>query len=166
MAKDRTYEIDLGALHEGRNEFDYRITKEFFEHKENDDILGADIDVTLDIDKRHGSYRMEFGFEGELQVACDRCLEAVTVPVDTDYETVVRHGEEYAETDDVITIPQSRNRYDVSGLIYDTLLLAVPLRCVHAEGECNAEMQAMLRQHNGDEENPEEQENDSDGDNE
>ena len=145
---DKTYVIDLLSLKEGKvAEFDYHIGREFFEEKENSDILGADVDVSLDVEKRHNAYKLEFTMEGMLEVPCDRCLEPVKVPIDATYDLIVRHGEDFDDSaDDLLVIPENETHLDVSGMIYDTLLLEIPLRCVHAEGECNPEMTEKIRQ--------------------
>lgn len=142
--------MDLVTLKAGQvYEYDYHIGKEFFELKENDEILGCDVDVHLSVEKRHETYILEFDLAGDLEVPCDRCLDPVTLPVDEVYDIAVRHGEEYDDSsDDVLVIPEGWTRLDVSGLIYDTLMLTIPLRCVHAEGECNRDMQAALHEHN------------------
>lgn len=145
MAKDNTYEIDLASLKEGSSEFDFRISKEFFEKMENSDILDADVDVHLDINKRHGGYELKFATEGTLTVPCDRCLDPLQIPADADYDLVIRYGEEYDDSkDNLLVLPYSRTRFDVAPVIYDTLMLTIPLRCVHPDGECNPEMTARL----------------------
>lgn len=151
LAKDRTYDVDLAGLKEGAvEEFDFRIGKEFFEKMENDTILGSDVDVHLDVEKRHGSYSLKFDTEGTLEVPCDRCLEAVTIPADAEYDLVVKYGEEFDDsTDNVLVLPYSQTSLDVAPIIYDTLMLTIPLRCVHEEGECNPEMTGILSEHNG-----------------
>ena len=142
LAADKKYEIDLVSLKEGHPvEYAYKIGKEFFESKGYADILAADVDVVLSVEKRHGGYMFEFDLDGTLTVACDRCLEPVTLPVATSYDIMVRHGEDYDDSrDDVLVIPESWTRLDVSGIIYDTLLLELPVRAVHPDGEYNPEM--------------------------
>ena len=146
MEKDKTFEIDLVQLKEGKiYEHDYHIGRSFFEDTENHDVSDSDVDVHLQIEKRHDAYVLEFDFAGTLYVPCDRCLEAVSVPVDEIYDLMVRHGEEYDDShDDLLIIPENQTRLDVAPMIYDTLLLAIPLRCVHPDGECNSEMQQAL----------------------
>ena len=138
--------IDLLELKEGKPlEFDWRIGKEFFEEKDNSEILASDVKVSLLVEKRHAGYMLEFDFVGSLEVACDRCLDPVKIPIDTTYDLMVRHGEEYDDShDDLLVIPDRQTSLDVSGLIYDTLLLEIPLQRVHAEGGCNPEMLERL----------------------
>ena len=139
---NKEFDIDLLSIKEGKPfEKEYRIERDFFETRDNVDILGADVDVVLHIEKRHGGYRLEFDLAGDLEVPCDRCLEPVKIPVDTTYDIMVRHGEEFDDSrDDLLIIPENQTSIDVSGLINDTLLLEIPLRHVHPEGECNADM--------------------------
>lgn len=157
MARKDTYEINLVALHEGVTEFDFKIGDEFFNPEDSGRVLGADVDVHLKVSKRPESYRLEFAFDGELRAACDRCLDAVPLEVSEDYAAVVRHGEDYdtAETgegDELMIIPESATSLDVAPIIRDTLLLIIPMRCVHPEGECNEEMTSRLREHSDPEE--------------
>jgi uncharacterized metal-binding protein YceD (DUF177 family) len=159
LGKLKEYDVDLASLTEGHHEEDYHIGKEFFELMDNTEIQGADVDVHMDIEKRHGSYECRFHCEGTMEVPCDRCLDPVSHEVDTDYDVVVRYGEEYDDSgDNLLILPYSANRLNVAGIIYDTLLLTIPLRCVHAEGECNPEMAEALREHNSSADYDEEEE--------
>ena len=149
--RDRKYEIDLISLKEGEvYEYDYQIGKEFFEARENEDILDSDISVHLTVKRQRDIYFLGFECDGTLSVACDRCLDPVELETSADYDVKVRHGEEYDDSnDDLLIIPERWTRLDVSGLIYDTILLTIPLRCVHPAGECNREMSETLRAHEG-----------------
>ena len=46
-------------------------------------------------------------------------------------------------------IPYSNTSLNVSYMLYDTLLLTVPLRHVHPQGKCNRQMLEALRKHRG-----------------
>ena len=137
------------SLREGQsNEYSYHIGNEFFADRGADIVIDADVAVHLDITARRGMYLLQFDFVGRLDVPCDRCLQPVAVDVDTEYDLTVRHGEELDDSsDEVLVIPESWSRLDVAPMIYDTLLLSIPLRCVHAEGGCDSEMAAALRDH-------------------
>ena len=41
-------------------------------------------------------------------------------------------------------VPADTHDFDVSSLIYEYIILAVPLHRVHPEGECNPEVIALL----------------------
>ncbi len=70
--------------------------------------------------------------------------------IDDYYDVTVRYGEEYDEKDDTIIIPESDVDFDLSPMIADTILLSIPLRHVHPEGECNPEMEKIMKEHSSD----------------
>ena len=132
----------------GEQEFTYHLDKQFFEKMECDAVRDADLDLRLSVDRRADLYEMKFHIDGTVTVACDRCLDDLKVPVSTIYEIAVRYGEEYNdEADDLLIIPESDSYFDVAPIAYDTVMLALPITCVHADGECNAAMSEILGHH-------------------
>lgn len=153
MKKKSTYEIELPALKEGSNEFDFKVGKELFELMDNNDILSADVDVRLEIRRRGDMYDCHFEMDGELIVPCDRCLDPMPVEVGADYDIVVRYGEEFDDSsDELLILPYNRTTLDVAPMIYDTLMLSIPLRCVHEDGGCNPEISRYLSDSSNEEE--------------
>lgn len=141
------YSLPLATIPEGEYEREFRCDTEFFRAMEND-VISGDVSVHLDLTRRGDSYRCLFSFEGKLEIPCDRCLSPMDFPVDTEYPLTIRYGEEYNdETDGVIVVPESTRDFDLSGILYDTILLTLPLRLVHPEGECDAEMEEIIRSH-------------------
>ena len=81
------------------------------------------------------------------------------LPVDTSYHLTVKYGEHYDDAaDDTLIIPYSDSYLNVAYMLYDTIMLTVPLRHVHAPGQCNKAMAAVLHRHNAgtDADDPEE----------
>ena len=108
----------------GTTEFDRQIGKEFFESFGNPDILEAALSVFCDI-VRHGvTVDVECSIEGSVTVPCDRCLEPLEIPVETEFT------ETYAPEEDVLDFNQD---------VYDYVCTALPLQRVHEEGKCNPE---------------------------
>lgn len=149
MGKFSAYKVDLASKTDGHYEQDFVIGKDFFENMENQDIMTADVKVHMDMDKRHDAYECRFHCQGLLQVPCDRCLDPVDIPVDTVYEVTVKYGDDYNDDDGLLVIPYSNTSLNVSYMLYDTLLLTVPLRHVHPQGKCNRQMLEALRKHRG-----------------
>ena len=48
------------------------------------------------------------------------------------------------ETDDVAVVDPDSHDFDVSTLIYEYIILAIPMHRVHPEGQCNPEVIALL----------------------
>lgn len=148
MGKNSQYDLCLASLPEGRFVQDFKCDTSLFRMMENEDVTAACVDVRMTVDYRNECYELTFACHGSLAVPCDRCLDDVEVPVDTEYRMTVRYGEDYDDSrDDLLVLPQSQTHLDVAPVIYTTLALCIPLHKVHAEGGCNPEMMARLGEH-------------------
>ncbi len=88
--------------------------------------------------------------KGMLQIPCDRCLDPLDHEVDTEYHVIVKYGENYDDgADNLLVIPYSNSYLNVAYILYDTILLTIPLRHVHPMGKCNRAMAAVLSRHKG-----------------
>lgn len=150
MGKFTAYKVNLAGKSDGHYEQDFEIGKEFFENMENNDILTADIRVHLDMDKRNDAYYCVFRCKGMLQIPCDRCLDPMDHEVDTEYRVTVKYGDSYDDgADNLLVIPYSNQYLNVAYMLYDTILLTIPIRHVHPQGKCNRAMLEALRKHRG-----------------
>lgn len=148
MGKFTEYKLPLKSLPEGSHEFSYRLGKTFFTNMENTDVHDADLLVTLQVTHKADLYDLDFHIEGTVTLICDRCLDNLEIPVDTSYRIGVRYGDDYDDSsDDLLIIPMSDNYLNVAYMIYDTAVLAIPMRHVHPLGKCNRQMSAMLKKH-------------------
>ena len=141
----------------GLNNFEFALTKQFFANMENSEVRDADLAVNLRVDNAGEYYDFDFKVSGTLTIICDRCLDDLVIPVDTDYHLVVKYGEEYNdESDEVLEIPESDSFINVAYMLYDTAMLAIPIKHVHPAGKCNRAMSQILRQHRAAEEGEDE----------
>jgi len=148
MGKFTDYKLMLKSLPEGKHTFEYHLDKQFFTNMENADVRDADVKVTLDVDYRGDAYALAFRLTGTLTVPCDRCLDDLLLDIDTEYGLTVKYGEEYDDdSDTLLIIPESDNYLNVAYMIYDTAVLAIPPRHVHAQGKCNRAMSALNKKY-------------------
>ena len=132
----------------GSHAFEYHLGKEFFVNMESSDIRDANISVKLSVTHNSGIYDLNFKFLGEITLLCDRCLDDMKHPVDTDYHIVVKYGDKYCDdSDEVLEIPESDNYLNVAYMIFDTVSLSIPIKHVHPAGQCNKAMSELLRNH-------------------
>ena len=148
MGKFSAYKLPLKSLGVGSHRFEYRLGKQFFVDMESADVRDADITVALDVQYNGDFYVLDFKISGEVVIMCDRCLDDLHHPIDADYHIVVKYGDDYNDdSDEVLEIPESDATLNVSYMIYDTVVLAIPMKHVHPAGKCNRQMSAMLRKH-------------------
>lgn len=148
VGKYSQYKVQLASKADGKYEQDFVCDTEFFKNMENADIISSDVAVHLDLVKKNEAYDFTFTFKGNLQIPCDRCLDPLDHEVDTTYHITVKYGESYDDvSDDLLVIPESDAYLNVAYMLYDTILLTIPLRHVHPLGKCNRAMAAALHKH-------------------
>lgn len=93
-------------------------------------------------------FEMNFTLEGTVIVPCDRCLDDMELPIETNNRLVVKFGREYAEeSDEVVVIPEDEGAINVAWFLYEFIALAIPMKHVHAPGKCNKAMSSKLKKH-------------------
>ena len=139
------FTIPLNGLATGKNEFFIHVGKEFFSSFDNEEILNADLQVRILVEKSGRYVGVDCDIEGDVTVECDRCLEPLEMPIDTQVRLSVKFGEEEvseigSENErEVIFVKEDDAELDMSQVIYDYACLALPMQRVHKEGECDPE---------------------------
>ena len=65
--------------------------------------------------------------------------------IDTSQHIVVKLGDQYEEvSDEEIIVPHHSPSLDCADLIYDLIVLSLPISRMHPEGECAEDMQTIL----------------------
>ena len=149
MGKFTAYKLPLKSLTKGTHTFDFHLDKQFFANMENTDVRDADINVHLTVDYNGDVYALAFNLTGEVLLQlCDRCLDDLHLPIETGYNITVKYGDDYNDdSDTLLEIPESDNFLNVAYMIYDTVVLAIPIKHVHPLGKCNRQMSAILKKH-------------------
>lgn len=141
-------------------QFNYVVDDAFFQQREGGEIRGGNVDVKLEVEHKGDFFDLTFWMEGKIITACDRCLDDLVLDVDTDYHVALKYAAETnADNDEVIEVAESERYYDLTDIIYDTIALTIPMKHVHADGECNEAMVAELQKHSRQAETEEVKEN-------
>lgn len=144
----------------GTQQFNYVVDDAFFQQREEGEIRGGNVDVKLEVEHKGDFFDLTFWMEGKIITACDRCLDDLVLDVDTDYHVALKYAAETnADNDEVIEVAESERYYDLTDIIYDTIALTIPMKHVHADGECNEAMVAELQKHSRQAETEEVKEN-------
>lgn len=136
--------IDLKGLHEGVNVFESDLDDEFFEALDSQEVHGGQLHVSLSIRKTSGFYDLTSHISGIVSVACDLCLDDMEQAVESDNRLVVKLGSEDSIEDDVVAVDENEGILDMSWLVYEFIMLSIPIKHVHAPGKCNPAMTEML----------------------
>lgn len=142
MSSENEYVIQFSGLKLGLHSFDFEIGKEFFESFEYSDIQECKVKVDMSMEKSSTMMVLLFDVNGNINNPCDRCLEEVELPIEGNYRQVVKFSdfEEESQDDEIIILPSAEYEIDVKKLIYDFIMLSIPLKRAHEEGECDEEL--------------------------
>ncbi len=140
--------IDLYDKSLAGRTFDYELDDAFF--RQTGGLIDRGSVRTRVTCERAAGGRYEFAVQsaGTVTVPCDRCLGDVDVPVDCTDRLTVRLGGGYADDGEVLTVPERDGRLDLSFPVYEFIVLGMPLRRVHEEGQCDEDMLRRMRENN------------------
>ena len=89
-------------------------------------------------------FELDFHIGGQITIPCDLCLDDMPLDVVSDNRLVAKFGEESAEEDDLVTVSEDEGILDVAWFVYESIVLSIPIRHVHAPGKCNPAMMKVL----------------------
>ena len=148
MGKFELYTIDLKNLTPGTHEFEYLLEDKFFVDIDGNEVHKGHVHVQLAVKKSSVAFELNFQIAGTVIIPCDRCLDDMELPIETQDKLIVKFGKEYAEeSDEIVIVPEEEGTINVAWFLYEFIALAIPIKHVHAAGKCNKAMAAKLRQH-------------------
>jgi uncharacterized metal-binding protein YceD (DUF177 family) len=149
LGKFKLYDIDLKNLTPGIHEYDFLLENKFFIDIDGDQVQKGKVNVHLTVNATASMiYEMNFQIDGVVMVPCDRCLDDMEVPINTNNRLVVKFGNEYAEeSDEVVIVPEEEGSINIAWFLYEFIALAIPMKHVHAPGKCNKAMTSKLKRH-------------------
>ena len=156
MCSLEQFKIDLKNQKDEVRTLDFDLDDWFFNALDGSEVKQGALHVSVSIRKMTGFYELLFHTEGTVTVTCDRCLDDMSQPIETDNRLIVKLGAAYSEEDDVMTVAEDEGILDTSWLIYEFIVLAIPIKHVHAPGKCNPAMTKALEELSADRSSDEE----------
>lgn len=142
----KNFAIPFRGLKLGDHHFEYVIGEKFFDCIEYSEIKKGNVSVEIEMNKQDRMLIFEFSINGTVEVVCDRCLSLFDFHVSGNETFYVKIGEEWLEeSDDVLIIPESEHEFNISQLIYEYIMLMLPIQRIHPDDEngnstCDPEM--------------------------
>ena len=130
MDKFRNYDVVFSGLKNRKHEFRFEIDKEFFQLFDTEQEF-TDPKIVADVYMDKHSTFLEFviATKGTVRLICDITNDPFDHPIENDIKVLVNFGEEYDDSDeDVITIPTNDHAFNVSQLIYEDVMLSIPMK--------------------------------------
>ncbi|MGB2341212.1 MAG: YceD family protein [Flavobacteriaceae bacterium] len=132
MERKSEFMLPFVGLKEGVHHFKYDIENTFFKAYDFNDFFDAKIKVDLTFDKKATLMNLNFKAVGSVEVACDVSNEHFDFPIDTNYDWIIKFGDDYNnDNDEILIIPHGTYQIDVAQPIYEMIVLAIPLKIIH-----------------------------------
>ena len=151
------YIIPYKNLENGGYIFDYKIDREFFEKIETSEVNDGYLEMRIQMQKITSSLILEYEMKGQVSVQCDRCLDYFSTRLSFTGKAKVVFEENLEEVDketDLIYLSPEAEELDLSGFIYESILVNLPVQKFHPDDEkgrstCNKKMLDLLKNHSG-----------------
>ncbi len=128
----KEFTIPFVGLKIGIHQFNFELKKAFFNHFEYDEFNDATIDLEVQLDKKSTFLEFTLTYNGSVNVACDVTNEPYNQPLLGNYRFVVNFGEEYNDdNEDLLIIPHGSYEVNIQQFVYESIVLAMPLRRIH-----------------------------------
>lgn len=161
MGKFDAYKINLINMKADIAKYEFQLDNTFFAHIDGPEIQKGNLKATVEVKKKAQSFEFTFHCEGFVIVQCDRCLDEMEQPIETNDKLKVKFGDKFAdEGEDTVIIPQAEGEINIAWYLYEFVALAVPMKHVHPAGKCNRDMAGRLKKHLVTDEEGEEDNND------
>ncbi len=130
MDKLRNYDVSFSGLKIGKHEFRFEIDKTFFQLFDTEqEFTNPRIEVHVSLDKHTTFLEFEIRIKGLVELVCDITNDNFDYPIENEIKILVNFGEEYDDSnEDVITIPSTDHAFNVAHLIYENVMLSIPMK--------------------------------------
>ena len=146
MGSEKDFEIKFSGLKLGLHQFDFQLSKQFFELFDFSDFEESKLHVHVNMEKKSNSLELDFTLNGTVKVPCDVTNELFDLPLDGKLSLVVKYGEEFNdEHETILILPYDEHSVNISQYLYELAVLSVPLRKIHPDVESGKKGSEILK---------------------
>ncbi|MET3035168.1 DUF177 domain-containing protein [Chryseobacterium sp. NRRL B-14859] len=130
MDKLRNYDVSFSGLKNGKHEFKFEIDKTFFQLFDTEqEFTNPRIEADVLLDKHTTFLEFDIRIHGLVELVCDITNDNFDYSIENEIKILVNFGEEYDDSnEDVITIPSGEHAFNVAHLIYENVMLSIPMK--------------------------------------
>ncbi|MFV0530696.1 MAG: YceD family protein [Flavobacteriales bacterium] len=135
MDKLKNYDVSFVGLKNGVHQFDFKISKEFFDLFEFDEEFeNPQLRISLFFEKKDTILDFNFKMKGDVSLYCDITTQCFCYKLDNDFHRIVKFGDDYVdEGEDIVIVPYGEHTINVAQWIYENFMLSLPAKRVHPE---------------------------------
>jgi len=147
MSKFELYNVVLKDIDNETRVIEYDLDDAYFKKIDSPEVQKGNVIAKVSVQKKMNTYELHFQLDGSVIIPCDRCLDEMEQQIHYKEKLQVKFGDKFAEEDEVVIIPESEGAINVAWFLYEFIVLNIPIKHVHATGECNKTMVVKLKKH-------------------
>ena len=147
MSKFGLYNVVLKDLNNEPRVSEYLLDNDYFKKIDSPEVQKGSVNAIVTARKKNQAFEIDFVLEGTVLIPCDRCLDEMEQTISYKEKLLVKFGDKFSEEDEIVIVPESEGAINVAWFLYEFILLNIPLKHVHAPGECNKTMVTKLKRH-------------------
>lgn len=147
MGRFDKYNVDLKGMKASSLDLEFDLDNAFFADIDGEEFQKGTVKAKVVVKKGRDIFDFSFALTGTVVVPCDRCLDDLEIEVSTENTLRVKLGDSYADEGDIVIIPEQEGDLNIAWYLYEFIVLALPMKRVHAPGKCNHEMTGRLKKH-------------------
>ena len=139
--------IAFTGLKDGEHAFQFVLEQPFFDASGEEEWEGGHVIVDVAMDKSALLLVCNLHTTGHVTLRCDRCNAPLEFPLDGQQRQIFSlTGGEETDDDEFVSLSDKAHSINLTHYIYECLRLALPIRHVHASGQCDPEVEKVLNQ--------------------
>ena len=147
MSKFELYNVVLKDISDETRVFEYDLDDTYFKKIDSPEVQKGNIKAKVSVQRKLSTFELQFLLDGSIIIPCDRCLDDMEQPIHYKEKLQVKFGDKFAEEDDIVIVPDSEGAINIAWFLYEFIVLNIPMKHVHATGECNKTMATKLKKH-------------------
>lgn len=147
MSKFELYNVVLKDLSTETRVYEYVLDDVYFKKIDSPEVQKGTVNAKVTVQKKTTSFELSFVLDGVVMVPCNRCLDDMEQSISYKEKLQVKFGAQFSEEDEVVIVPESEGAINVAWFLYEFIVLNIPIKHVHAAGECNKTMVTKLKKH-------------------
>jgi len=147
MSKFDLYNVPLRDMKEDTHTFEYHLDDVYFKKIDSPEVQKGNVQAIITVLKRAQAFELQFVLDGSIVIPCDRCLDDMELPIHYKEKLLVKLGKDFSEEDEMVVVPESEGTINVAWFLYEFIVLSIPIKHVHAPGECDKTMSSKFKRY-------------------
>lgn len=147
MSKFGLYNIILKDLADKVQVYEYELNDEYFQKIDSPEVSKGNVKAKVSVLRKLATFELSFKLEGVVRIPCDRCLDDMDQNIRHEEIIEVKFGRSYSEENDIVVVPEEEGSINIAWFMYEFIVLNIPIKHIHAPGECNKTIVNKLKKH-------------------